>query len=89
MHRLASMMVCQKENKKLGVVIYKKLVTSLLGDEKLSTLVLRNMDFLKLKLDLFEDFSQKLIGTYSFIEFTPNFMNVLYVMYTVWKLQLE
>jgi hypothetical protein len=89
MHRLASMMVCQKVNKKLGVVIYKKLVTSLLGDEKLSTLVLRNMDFLKLKLDLFEDFSQKLIGTYSFIEFTPNFMNVLYVMYTVWKLQLE
>jgi hypothetical protein len=33
----------------------------------------------KNKVDLFEDFSQKLIHTYNFIEFIPNFTNALYV----------
>jgi hypothetical protein len=36
------------------------------------------MQFLKTKVDLFADFSQKLIGTYNFIEFIPNFTNALY-----------
>jgi hypothetical protein len=31
------------------------------------------------KVDPFEDFSQKLISTYSFIELIPNFTNTLYI----------
>jgi hypothetical protein len=39
--------------------------------------VLKNIHFVK--TNPFGDFSQKLIDTYSFIEFIPNFTNVLYM----------